>query len=290
MVIPVHEPQVRPDPLTNASAHPSGVSHSDRTRSGVNPVGVVLLAAAVFQIIGAVLPAVFDWGIAVNERSFQAQHPLVPEGAAFSIWSLIYLLGVVSGIWAVLPANTRPQRFRFAVLCLSLIFVMNGLWALWVPFRGFDPASVIIIVISVVAGLSALMQLKHQKLDVKDILFVALPLALVTGWVSAALTVNITSALVESEFAAFDPRVPMNSGLVLMVLVLFAMAMIWLTRSRIYALPVMWALFWILSAAVNRDQLPLMAALAGIGIGFILVELVVVSLRKRKDRSDVIEI
>lgn len=284
MVIPVHdEAQVPPVQATNDTS----VHH--RSHSGVNITGIALLAAAGFQIIGAVLPAVFNWGIAVNERSFQAQHPLVPEGAAFSIWSLIYLLGLVSGIWAVLPSNHRTQRFGFAILCLSLIFVMNGLWSLWVPFRGFDPVSIMIIAVSVVAGISALMRLRHQVLDVKDVIFIALPMALVTGWVSAALTVNITSALVETGFVAFDPRVPMNSGLVLIALVLFAMAVIWFTRNRIYALPVIWALFWIITAAVNRDQLPLMAALAGIGIGFILVELVVVSFRKRKAPPEAIE-
>ncbi|MFT4090638.1 MAG: hypothetical protein QM645_07895 [Asticcacaulis sp.] len=280
MTTPVHD-TLTPTPDTM----PDGVKQPAPVRKVIHFTAIVLMVAAVFQIIGAAAPEVLKLGVSVSQRSFETQHPLVPEGIAFSIWGLIYLWGLAAAIWAMRSGNTHVSRFRFPLLCLSLIFVLNGVWALWVPFRGFDTTSILIIAVSVATGIAGLVQLKGQAKTIQDMLFVVLPLSLVTGWVSAALTVNITSALVESGFAAFDPRVPMNSGLALVVLLAFVMTVIWLTRNRFYALPVIWALFWIISAAVNRDQLPLMATLAGMGIGIILVELVALSLIRRQPKG-----
>jgi|GEM_PF-978443 len=249
-------------------------------RQGERGLALFLLLASVFQIAGAAVPEILHLGVSVSMRSLQTQHPLVPEGIAFSIWSLIYLTGVIAAIWA-LRSPDRAGRFGFALMCLSLIFWLNGAWALWVPFRGFDALSMLMIILSLGAGIAALMRLRAQVMTVHEVLCLGLPLALVTGWLSAAMPLNITSAMVETGFAAFDPRVPVNSALVLGLLVLLAMTVIWLTRNRLYALPVIWALFWVVSAAVTRDHLPLMAALGGIGIGFILVEVGLLSLRRK---------
>ena len=60
-------------------------------------------------------------------------------------------------------------------------------------------------------------------------------------------------------------RVVMELGLIA-----FAGIMLRLTRSRIYAVPLVWALGWIAVANVQRQDEPLMAFTAVIGIGLLL--------------------
>ncbi|MFT3996269.1 MAG: hypothetical protein QM667_02590 [Asticcacaulis sp.] len=255
--------------LTTTTSEP--LSH-DRHSS----TGWWMLALGVAQIVTSQSPEWFGIGRSVVERSAETSHPLVPLGPAFAIWGVIYVYALVSAVWAIRHPDNRVLKTAGGPM--AIIWAMNALWSLWVPLNGIDGVSVILIAISVITGLYALVRLKHMATDRSEQGFVIAPLALVTGWVSAAMVVNLTSALVQMN-AMPDPRIMMVSLCFLLVLIAFGGVMTRLTHSLVYATPLIWALGWIAAANMLRQNEPLMAFTALMGMGLILVLMLTIKRR-----------
>ncbi|ESQ80627.1 hypothetical protein [Asticcacaulis sp. YBE204] len=254
------------------TAHPS----SPETRSIVPFAGTELLLLSIAQIVASQAPEWFGIGRNVAEQSAATSHPLVPLGPAFAIWGVIYLYGIVSGVWAM--RHYSSVALKAAGWHLALIWLMNAVWSVWVPVSGIDWVSFVIIAISVISGITGLVKLNGLTLTKAEKGFIVAPLALVTGWVTAAMVVNFTSALVAAN-AVVDPREVMVSTGFLLGLIALGGTLVYTARSAIYAVPLVWALGWIAAANVTRQNEPLMAFTAVIGIGLLLVMTVVVKRR-----------
>lgn len=238
--------------------------------------GWLMLGLGAAQIVASQVPEWFGIGRSVAEQSAATSHPLVPLGPAFAIWGLIFLFGLIGAIWAI--RHPDSEAVKAAGPQTALIWGMNAVWSVWVPLNGIDWVSFAIIVVSVVAGLTGLMRLKRLNLNRAEKGFVLAPLALVSGWISAAMVVNLTSAMVANGVEP-DPRVMMVSLGFLLALIAFGGVMLRLTRSSTYALPLVWALGWIAAANVQRQNEPLMAFTAVIGMGLLLALLLTIRRR-----------
>lgn len=247
---------------------PRTLTSTDSVSTGRAPAaGWLLLLLALAQIFSGQVPEWLGVGRSVAEQSALTSHPLVPLGPAFAIWGVIYLWALAGAAWAIRHAD--DEALRVAWPHTAVIWLLNTVWSIWVPIHGIDWVSFAIITVSLTSGLTGLMRLKRLSLSNSETGFVVAPLALVTGWISAATVVNFTSALVAAGLTP-DPRQVMVSLGFLLGLIAFAGIMLRLTRSRIYAVPLVWALGWIAAANVQRQDEPLMAFTAVIGIGLLL--------------------
>ncbi|WP_031236389.1 hypothetical protein [Asticcacaulis sp. AC460] len=230
---------------------------------------VVILLAAIAQIVCARLTEVLDTGISVELRSAVATHPLVPWNFAFTIWGAIFLFALVSAIWQILPEQKHNRALAAAGWNMAGIWAINALWQVWVPIAGFDWVSVVLVLSGLILGVSGLLKLRQDiQLSRLDEIMVFAPLALVTGWLTAAFSINVTTVLVSGYYALDPSHVGVSLGF-LVGLILFGGVMTWMTESLVYAGALMWALFWIMMANIYRDNEPAMVTTSLIGIALI---------------------
>lgn len=241
-------------------------------RRGVSGRGlqaVALLVAAIAQIALARLTDALNIGVNVELRSAVATHPLVPWSYAFSIWGVIFAWGLVLAIWQLLPAQKRNPAIQAVGWHFAAIFALNALWEVWVPLNGFDWVSAAIILISLITGISGLLKLRHDvRLSRKEQVLVFAPLALTTGWLTAAFSVNVTSILVVGAYPLDPTQVAISVGF-LVGLILAGALITWLSESVAYAAALVWALFWILMGNIYRDSEPAMVTTCVIGIALV---------------------
>ncbi len=232
---------------------------------------VAILVLAIAQIVCAQLTDLLHVGQNVELRSAAATHPLVPWGYAFAIWGAIYLWSLISAFWQMGDKHRDDPALKAVGWNMAGIFLINSVWQVWVPLHGFDWTSFALVVVALVLGLGGLLRLREMgEVSGEDTGFVFAPMALMTGWLTAAAFVNFTSVLV-AEHSLIDPTQPVVSMVFLGVLLAFGSLMIWLTRSFTYSVALMWAAFWIMMANIYRDHEFGMATLALAGVFIIAV-------------------
>ncbi|WP_303828439.1 hypothetical protein [Asticcacaulis taihuensis] len=231
---------------------------------------IVVLALAVVQIATARLMVGLGIGEPVEVQSALVSHPLVPYKTAFVIWGLIYAYALIAAIWQVLPRQKESAALETVDWNFIVVWLVNSLWQLWVPLIGLEWISFCLIVVAVFAGLNGLLKLRHElKLSRKEKLLVAGPLALVTGWLTAACVVNFTSAMIWTGFG-LDAGNTAVSVIFLIALIAFGGWMVYRTGNSLYAAGLAWALFWVLIANQSRDHEPAMVAVAAIGLALVV--------------------
>lgn len=227
---------------------------------------IALVVLAVAQIVSAQLTDLLHVGQSVQLRSAATVHPLVPAGYAFAIWAAIYLWSLISAVWQLGDKHRDDPALKAVGWNMAGMFLINSLWQIWVPLRGFDWISVALIAASLVLGLSGLLRLREMgKVSGEDTGFVFAPMALLSGWLTAAAFVNFTSVLVAQHYM-LDPTDVGVSMAFLAVLLVFGALMIRLTQSLSYSLGLMWAVFWIMMANIYRDHELGMATLSLAGV------------------------
>ena len=236
------------------------------TDGGRGPQALAILVAALAQIAFARLTDVLHIGQSVAVRSSLTSHPLVPWGYAFIIWGVIYACALGAALWQLGPKHRNNIALRGVGWQTALIYLINAVWQVWVPLHGFDWVSVGMVVVALTLGISSLVGLRHMALSRKEEMLVAGPLALVTGWLTAACCVNITSALVAGHSAVLNPMEANISLAFLVGLILFGGVVVLATHSLLYSLALIWALFWIMMANIYRDHVMAMATVSLIGI------------------------
>lgn len=221
-----------------------------------------ILAAAVAQIAFARLTDFAHIGQNVEVRSALAGHPLVPLGFAFAIWGAIYLYSLVGAVWQLGQRQRNNGALRTVGWNMAGIYLINALWQVWVPLRGFDIISVVMTGTALALGISGLIHLKSLNLSRRDEWLVAGPLALVTGWLTAAFTLNITSALVAAHNPVVNPIAVNISVAFLIGLIVVGAVVINATHSLLYSAALMWALLWVMLANIYRDHFLAMSSVA----------------------------
>jgi len=227
---------------------------------------IVVLALAVAQIVTARLTVILGLGEPVEVQSALVSHPLVPYKSAFVIWGLIYAYALVAAIWQIMPRQKESVALETVDWNVIVVWLVNSLWQLWVPVIGLEWISFCLVAVAVFAGLNGLLKLRNElKLSLKEKILVAGPLALVTGWLTAACFVNFTSAMIWTGFG-LDAGNAAISALFLIALIAFGGWMVYRTGNSLYAAGLAWALFWVLIANQNRDHETAMVVLAAMGI------------------------
>lgn len=171
---------------------------------------------------------------------------LAPAGAAFSIWSLIYLglLGYVILQW--LPRNAGNDRFRRTGWLAGVSMVLNAAWIL-VTQQGLVWLSVaVILALAVVLGLTVERLSGVQEYGLTERIFVDGTFGAYLGWVTIASCANVAAAGHASGWTTGSIGDQVLAVAVLMVAIVLGAVFAWHLGGRIsVALALAWGLAWI---------------------------------------------
>jgi hypothetical protein len=219
---------------------------------------VLVILAALSQAVMGSWPQWRKWEKTVPERSARLHLPIVPWPPFFSIWGLIFLASFGFAIWHALPSNLDDPLLRSLGWLAIAAWTLNTAWEWHVPRHDIDGTSVVLIVAALGVLLAALATIHGASPQRGTAFWLGVaPLQLLAGWISAAVWVNIGSALKGS-----GADVSTGKQLALLAAAgLLGSGVAWLSASYIYAAPIVWALAGIVVQNLVRDRkIPIMIA------------------------------
>ncbi|GAB3569678.1 hypothetical protein GCM10027445_21830 [Amycolatopsis endophytica] len=232
-----------------------------RTSDGPR-AGAVLVTAALQFVAGTAGGAGLT-GEPVGDVANSHPTLLLPAGTAFTIWSLIYAVLLVTAVWQALPAQRHRDVHRRTGWWLAVSGVLNAAWIV-VFTQHWIVVSEVVIVALLACLLTAFAKLGPAR-GWADRLLLHIPLGLYAGWVTAA-----TVAGAATTGAALGIRPPDTVAVVLAGAATLATAAVtvWVvSRWRAvagYALAVAWALTWI--AVATPATAVVATALTGVAL------------------------
>lgn len=247
----------------------------------------LLVVAAVGQAASSALVSAFGGAFITEDR---AGEPLiVPPGGAFTIWTAIIVLSIGYAIWA--DSDRRPDPDLRDRLTRPLLVTCLG-FSLWLVAAEVEPTWTTVVVFAVMlAGLlRALAYAVPRRADIRawsplGRVLLWGTLGLYTGWSSAAIWVNLTTALVGSGAPVDTPAAIAGQVAILAGAVGTAIAITWFTRGLLpYVGTIAWALGGVMISTAQEGY-PLLTAVAGVGLGIVLIAAVAARRRTRPART-----
>ena len=227
-------------------------------------IGLVLFGA-IAQIVMGGLPDILGWEHTISSRSYESQTFVVPAGYAFSIWGVIFLGCLVFAIFHALPANRTDPAFRQLGWLAAIAFWGNSIWEIYVPLMGLDFGSLAIILLILIALISAMFILRER--NEKGIAFV--PIMLMAGWISVATFANISTTTFLTDFNPFNLSLTSQAIIIILTAGLLTTLFAWSFGSIAYTFAVSWGLaaIYVINAARGEMIIAYLAlgfAIAGI--------------------------
>ena len=182
-----------------------------------------------------------------------ADLPLTPAGFAFSIWGLIFLALIASGLFGLLKRDTDPawDRTRWPLIAVQTLGATWVALAVWSP-----PVATVAIWIMLALALVA----AGRSMKSTDTWWLQVPLMLLAGWLTAASWVGLTTLAV-GYIEGLSQITGSWIGLVLALITAIA-CLTWL-RSPAYAAAVIWALIGVIAANAGGGWMFLTGVVAG---------------------------
>lgn len=258
---------------------------NDRLRQGANLVfaaGQVLLPVALFS-------GGFD-ATAAQPGLVDAANPATPAGYAFAIWGVIYLGAGAYAVLQALPGRAGDPLFRRIGWLTALGYALCCAW-LW--FARFGPVwPTVPLIAAMLLSLGAAFVLAVRGLDVKgriERFMVITPLAIYTGWLSAATFVNAADVLPGYGFDRFGLSASELGVMVVVAGGLTATIFTLFSRAKLaYVAAVLWALVSIVVANGARLGETLVADAAfAVAVALVLLTLLIVATRRHLSRRSV---
>ena len=160
----------------------------DLARQAANVVG------ALFQVAAPV----FATG-SLGEVSDAARTLVVPADYAFVIWGPIFILCLAYAIRQALPANREDHLLRRLGWFSATAFSLNGVWILLFSAGQFLLSEVVFLSVFAclfIACRRLVLDAREHALRGPERWLIALPLGLISGWVTIAKIVGVATTLV----------------------------------------------------------------------------------------------
>ena len=196
---------------------------------------ILVLSATVLFVIAPFLTPGFA-GFAPDQLTYPVGNPAIqPAGYAFAIWGIIYAWLLVSAGFGLVKRDTDPDwdAGRWP------LFISLAIGASWIAVALSAPISAtVLIIVMLITALWALF-----KAPAADIWYLAVPLGLYAGWLSAASFVALTTVLIGS-ISWLDAAT--GSWIGLIAALIFASAVQSRLRTPSYGIAFLWALLGII--------------------------------------------
>ena len=183
-------------------------------------------------------------GLTQKEISDQFLTLITPSPSTFSIWSVIYLLLLLSIVMMV--ARKNDPYYSTTVDEITPLFILSCLLNIaWIV--SFSCVLVEISVLFIFAFFVTLVLICLRLLKINDGKHWLLPVTfgIYTGWLLIATVVNIAAALVKINWNGFGVSEVNWAIIILIVAILLLILIQTQIRNAIFPLPVAWAYFGI---------------------------------------------
>ncbi|MDD2521224.1 MAG: tryptophan-rich sensory protein [Anaerolineaceae bacterium] len=183
-------------------------------------------------------------GLTQKEISDQFVTLITPSPSTFSIWSVIYILLLLSIVMMV--ARKNDPYYTKAVEEITPLFIISCLLNIaWIVTFSF--VLVEISVLFILAFFIALVLICLKLLKINDGKHWLLPVTfgMYAGWLLIASVVNIAAALVKINWNGFGISEVNWAIIILIVAILLLILIQTQIRNAIFPLPVAWAYFGI---------------------------------------------
>ena len=178
-------------------------------------------------------------GLSQKQVSDMYPTPITPAPFTFSIWSIIYLLLLISILYLI-KEHKHPTVEAFTDQFTPLFLlssVLNILWIIGFSYRKLIFSSMIIVFF--LFTLLAIMKLIRQHPKLRPVVMHSFDLY--AGWLTIASLVNIASTLIKYQWKgwgiAFDVWIIFALGFILILAFFIEKA----SKSRVFTLPIAWA-------------------------------------------------
>ena len=203
--------------------------------------GLFFVATLAINALGAI--GIIN-GLSQKQISDMYVTLITPSPSTFSIWSVIYVLLLISVIMMI--AKKDDPYYRSAIDQITLLFriscILNVAWIVVFSFVQIELS--VIFILGFVVTLSLICQKLVKIQDGKHWL---LPLCFgfYTGWLFIATVVNIAAALVKLKWNGFGIADDIWAIIILIVAVVLIILVLSRIRNASFPLPVAWAYFGI---------------------------------------------
>ena len=242
-----------------------------------------VVVAALLALAGAVVGSGLAGGTPIPKAAGGALGPdatlIAPAGAAFSIWSVIYLGLAGYALWQSLPTQAaRPRQRRVGYWMLASL-LLNTVWILSVQFGRLALSAVLIVglLVVLIVAFALLRRTPAETLFEKIVLDGTVGLYL--GWVMVASVANVAAFVIaaRADSLGWSPH-SWAMAVLAAVAVLGSALAIWDAGRLAPALAAAWGLAWIGVARLGGSLVSPPAALTAIAAA-VLVLMVAVAVR-----------
>lgn len=181
---------------------------------------------------------------------------ITPAPFAFSIWSVIYTLLIISILTMIIRKN--DAYFKKAVEDISYLFwascVLNAIWIVSFSYNliGLSTAFIFLLTLIMTLIVKAIGNIQNHKH-----LLLPTTFGLYAGWLLIATVVNLAAWLVKIEWDRFGISAEIWSGITLLIAIALTAIVVLKTQNSVLPLPIAWAYFGIyksLNAAESFDD------------------------------------
>jgi hypothetical protein len=198
---------------------------------------------------------------------------ITPSPSTFSIWSLIYILLLVSVI--VMIVKKDDTYYQSAIDEITVFFritcILNIAWIVSFSFILVELSALFIIGFVIVL---AMLCTKLKNIQVGKRFLLPLTFGLYTGWLFIATVVNISAALVKLEWNGFGISAEKWAIVTILIAVFLVLVVNRKIHNAAFPLPIAWAFFGIYSSLISPDgfngQFEKLQTTVLIGMGILL--------------------
>ncbi|MCH4886875.1 tryptophan-rich sensory protein [Acidaminobacter sp. JC074] len=239
--------------------------------------GILLLLTLIVNGLGA---SGFINNMSQKEISDMYQTLITPSPATFSIWSVIYILLILSIVMMIVKKDYN--YYRQATEKLSYLFWLScGLNIIWIISFSYDLIGLSSIFIFAFSIVLVLMIQAVGKLQSQKRLLLPAAFGLYGGWLFIATVVNISAWLIKIEWNGFNVSPEIWSSIVLLVAVALTAVVLLKTENAIFPMPIAWAYYGINNSLSALGSYRLLQTIALIGM-VVLIGMSAIQLYKNK--------
>ena len=189
---------------------------------------------------------------------------ITPADFTFSIWSVIYLLLIVSLVYWFLKRKDARVGEKFAGI--SLPFWLSCIWnILWIVFFSYEKIGLSVIFIGLLL-LTLLFILGTTPRDgEKGSLLLSITFGLYGGWLFVATFVNVGAYVEAISFEKFGLTNELFYSILVVLLLLTAFIVQKIHKNRFFFMPTAWAFFGVFEELGSFKTYPLLRSIVLLG-------------------------